>query len=764
MSIKYIISAFLLIMICLNPVVAIDVATYADLCKIGTDIDGWYLNETYNQIADITCPLDENFPRIGEFTGTYNGNGYEIRNMQLNYMGEEVGMFRIISDDTLLTDITLINSTVSMNGAAGYNYTGSLVGLSMGGTITNCNVTGSITGNAPIGGLVGLAVATPTHISNCNVNIIASGSNSIGGIIGKLHTGTITDCHVTGSISGPSCGGVAGMTKQDTLVSGCNVTNILITCNTNSGGLVGSIYGGNVINCNVTGTIYGNSYIGGIVGFVNDGDYTYIKNSNTDIDIICNGTGFGSGHIGGICGQAYTSIENSHATGSIRNIGLSDMTSVGGLVGTHSGGDIVNSTASVDITTENENNSEYGGLIGTSYSSGIISRCSAHGNITASGDYMGGLIGISQVIVSESFAMGDVSGRDYVGGLVGGEFSGSIQNCYATGDVYTNSGKYIGGLVGLSTRPITSSYSIGYVDDSNIDPEYAETAGGLVGAGNGNIVDSYWDIETSGLTISMGNAIGKTTVEMQTLGTFSTWDIVSIISYINETWFIVPDIGYPRLAWEGVPDYDNPVAIFVADDTTIIVGNTVEFTDLSIGGVDIWEWDFGDGTTSTEQNPIHQYNNVGRYDVTLTIRNINGIDTTTKYNYISVTPDPVDFTADVVSGKSPLTVDFEITEAVSEGFTYRWYFGDGKSAVGPSVTHTYSVRDNQTFTVSLDVTCNGATVTTTKQNYISVEEKSLLEFTNTQINDIQGLVSLSITNILIAVIIGSVVSCIMRRD
>jgi PKD repeat protein len=62
---------------------------------------------------------------------------------------------------------------------------------------------------------------------------------------------------------------------------------------------------------------------------------------------------------------------------------------------------------------------------------------------------------------------------------------------------------------------------------------------------------------------------------------------------------------------------------------------SIDFTDQSQGNVTSWAWDFGDGTTSTIQNPSHTYQHAGTFTVTLTI---NGMQTATKTNYISTLP------------------------------------------------------------------------------------------------------------------------------
>lgn len=59
------------------------------------------------------------------------------------------------------------------------------------------------------------------------------------------------------------------------------------------------------------------------------------------------------------------------------------------------------------------------------------------------------------------------------------------------------------------------------------------------------------------------------------------------------------------------------------------VSETIDFTDTSTGATE-WLWDFGDGTTSVEQNPSHTYNVAGEYQVTLTVSNEWGSDTITQ--------------------------------------------------------------------------------------------------------------------------------------
>ena len=63
---------------------------------------------------------------------------------------------------------------------------------------------------------------------------------------------------------------------------------------------------------------------------------------------------------------------------------------------------------------------------------------------------------------------------------------------------------------------------------------------------------------------------------------------------------------------------------------------TVNFTDQSCGIITSWSWDFGDGSTSSEQNPSHTYTNPGTYTVSLTIIGPGGSDEKTEVDFISV--------------------------------------------------------------------------------------------------------------------------------
>ena len=89
------------------------------------------------------------------------------------------------------------------------------------------------------------------------------------------------------------------------------------------------------------------------------------------------------------------------------------------------------------------------------------------------------------------------------------------------------------------------------------------------------------------------------------------------------------------------PTCNPPVADFVGSPTSGNAPLTVSFTDQSTNNPTAWSWDFGDGGTSTAQNPTYTYNAAGTYTVTLTASNSCGSDQVVKLDYITVTSGPV---------------------------------------------------------------------------------------------------------------------------
>ena len=149
------------------------------------------------------------------------------------------------------------------------------------------------------------------------------------------------------------------------------------------------------------------------------------------------------------------------------------------------------------------------------------------------------------------------------------------------------------------------------------------------------------------------------------------------------------------------------------------VGLTVNFTDQSTLNITAWSWTFGDGGTSTAQNPSHVYTTPGTYDVVLQVTSAGGTDTETKTSYITVDEPPptADFVADVTSGAASLTVNF--SDLSTGNITvWAWDFGDGNLSSDENPTHVYNTPG--TYNVVLTVTSAGGSDSETKNGYITV--------------------------------------------
>ncbi len=143
-----------------------------------------------------------------------------------------------------------------------------------------------------------------------------------------------------------------------------------------------------------------------------------------------------------------------------------------------------------------------------------------------------------------------------------------------------------------------------------------------------------------------------------------------------------------------------PVAQFSANRTGGSAPLTVEFTDASTGSPGFWWWQFGDGSASAEQNPVHLYQRPGMYDVTLTVFGEGGSDTVTRGGLVTVLPDPrvpvANFSMSREAGAAPLYIRF--TDRSVDATSWRWEFGGGTwtTARDPSVVFrrpgTYTVR------------------------------------------------------------------------
>ncbi len=164
------------------------------------------------------------------------------------------------------------------------------------------------------------------------------------------------------------------------------------------------------------------------------------------------------------------------------------------------------------------------------------------------------------------------------------------------------------------------------------------------------------------------------------------------------------------------------IAEFDAGPITGFKPLTVDFTDKSKGDPSSWSWDFGDGATSTEQNPTHTYDESGDFTVKLTVSNSEGSDTDEE---VIVVKDVVGlckaaFNVDKTAGFSPLEVKF-IDISNGNPTSWAWDFGDGAASSLQNPTHTYQVPG--IFTVKLTISADCGADVITQTNLILVESQ-----------------------------------------
>jgi PKD repeat protein len=155
----------------------------------------------------------------------------------------------------------------------------------------------------------------------------------------------------------------------------------------------------------------------------------------------------------------------------------------------------------------------------------------------------------------------------------------------------------------------------------------------------------------------------------------------------------------------------------------------VAFTDASTSRgapVTAWTWNFGDGGSSTEQNPRHTYQRVGKYTVLLQAQSADGFDVRSKRQLIDVTQPTIApearFRAEPLQGTAPLRVAFRDRSLPGSHpiDTWAWDFGDGETSNDRHPVHVYA--DPGTYPVSLTVHTSAGQHTLTKPALIAVAE------------------------------------------
>ena len=458
----------------------------------------------------------------------------------------------------------------------------------------NCVNNGTITGKTwYIGGIVGQSNNDSNiTFNNCKntVNITSASNRYIGGIVGYAKGKTImNNCVNTGNISGAQyTAGLCAWIQDD----GCEITNCLNTGsvtgngNSNVGGILATIDSQasnptwtfkNLVN---TGTIYGASATGGILGYMGNTDdpgKVVMTDCINKGNIVVTGNDAG-GIVGNMYNHGSTTLRHAYTNcynyGNVSSSSTGD-TFIGGIVGKEYGfADFTNCINYGNITeTATSGNNIAGGIVGwIQDDASTVKNCMNYGQISGRnnvGGIVGEFSGSSTLTITQCGNYGTLvaknAGNTQIGGIMG-RFNGStiyLSKCFngngTDGTIAASGSKglYAGGLIGYgNTIYVADSYN-------NAPAVYGNTSGGLVGWCNSSVYlyNSYNKTTTGVTTQFSGNKTATTygcynssTISTGTssLSTLNTGRTVSGISSVGNSYAYKAGINanYPVLSWQ----------------------------------------------------------------------------------------------------------------------------------------------------------------------------------------------------------------------
>lgn len=166
-------------------------------------------------------------------------------------------------------------------------------------------------------------------------------------------------------------------------------------------------------------------------------------------------------------------------------------------------------------------------------------------------------------------------------------------------------------------------------------------------------------------------------------------------------------------------------ANFSANPPTGCAPMVVQFTDISTGSPTSWSWDFGNGNTSTLQNPSATFTTTGQFTIKLTVSNGSSSNTKTMTNLITVYPSAVvDFTVSDTAfcpGTNVQFTDLSTLNAPGNG-SYVWNYGNGVTQSGQNPSYTFNTSGYWTIT-HIVTNSAGCVSTLAKTAYIHVFDK-----------------------------------------
>ena len=207
-----------------------------------------------------------------------------------------------------------------------------------------------------------------------------------------------------------------------------------------------------------------------------------------------------------------------------------------------------------------------------------------------------------------------------------------------------------------------------------------------------SIVKYEWDFDNDGIIDAQGE---RTSYTFVTSGTYTVRLVVT--DSLNQK-----DVDTCSIYVEQL----NPKASFTyAPDTQPTIEDEIHFYDTSTdedGTITAWNWNFGDGVSSTLKDPIHQYNDKGTYNVRLTVTDNDGLtDTYTKNVKIYNLPPHADFSFSPTTAKigAEITFNSECSDPEGKTMSYTWTFDDGFTSSSRNPVHGFTSSGTRRVTL-----------------------------------------------------------------
>ncbi|MDR3493822.1 MAG: filamentous hemagglutinin N-terminal domain-containing protein, partial [Ancalomicrobiaceae bacterium] len=478
------------------------------------------------------------------YQGKFDGAGYTITGLTINRpSSNDVGLFSILGNSGTITNLGLVGGSI-----IGQLYVGELVGASSG-TLSSVYSTGTVSGSAQVGGLVGNASAG--SIVHAYTTGTVTGVTYVGGLTGVVSgSNSVVSSYATGVVLGMSyVGGLTGINygSISTSYASGNVVAASGHQLTDAGGLVGQ-NNQSIINSYALGNVVGPvlKSAGGLVGD-NTGTIRYAYSTGT----VATGTNVGglvgSNSSSGVIASAYWDTTTSglstgigiDATGSATATGLT--TSQALTQASYSGLDFTSTWFMVSGSTRPMLRSEYSTTITNAHQLQLMAmNLSASYTLantidatkTATTSDIWGTAGFAPVGVIGNAFSGSLNGNGnvingltiaaptsttYVG-LFGDTLNATISNVGLVGGSITG-GYYDGALVGRLYATTTASVTNAYAN-ATVTGAYA--AGGLIGVVQGagatsiaiNQSYAYGNVTVTGAYGAGGGLIGTTSADV----------------------------------------------------------------------------------------------------------------------------------------------------------------------------------------------------------------------------------------------------------